>query len=101
MTERAFIEAANAIFHADVLLIATGAGWSADSGLATYPGVAEIPPYQKRNITYYDVCQPHWLQHEPQFFYGFWGDCTNVYRETTPHEGYAILKRWKDEILMG
>lgn len=99
--DQAYIEAANAIFNADVMLIATGAGWSADSGLATYPGVAEIPPYQKRNITYYDICQPHWLQHSPGFFYGFWGDCTNVYRETTPHEGYAILKRWKDEIIMG
>ena len=33
--------AASAINHADVLLLATGAGWSADSGLAVYKDVAD------------------------------------------------------------
>lgn len=93
-------EAAKLIMEAEVILISTGAGWSADSGLATYPGIAEIRPYQKRNLTYYDICQPWWLKKEPETFYGFWGDSCNVYRETTPHAGYALLKSWKDNILM-
>lgn len=38
--------AANAIRNADFLLIATGAGWSADSGLPTYSGVADIEAYK-------------------------------------------------------
>ena len=29
-------------------------------------------------------------------FYGFWGMCFNDYRDTNPHEGYRILKRWRD-----
>jgi len=98
--ESEYHQAAKAILEAEVILISTGAGWSADSGLATYPGIAEIPPYQERGLTYYDICQPWWAKREPATFYGFWGDSCNVYRETKPHDGYALLKSWKDEILM-
>eukprot|EP00961_Rhodomonas_salina_P180172 2431499-Rhodomonas_salina.2 len=28
--------------------------------------------------------------------YGFWGSCFNLYQDTTPHEGYAIVKKWCD-----
>ena len=35
--------AAAAIATADVLLVTTGAGWSADSGLAVYKDVADVP----------------------------------------------------------
>jgi len=98
--EDPYNRAAKLILEAEVILISTGAGWSADSGLATYPGIADIRPYQKRNLTYYDICQPWWLKKEPETFYGFWGDSCNVYRETTPHAGYSLLKSWKDDILM-
>jgi len=92
-------KAANAISECDALLIATGAGFSADSGLATYPGVADIKPYREQNLTYHDLCQPIWMTTDPAIHFGFWGDCTDVYRETAPHEGYGIVRRWCDELV--
>ena len=82
-----------------------GAGFSADSGLAVYADVAkahqfirlhmnlwtwcvggtfveclylEVPAYRDRKLTYQDVCQPHWLFEEPDLFWGFWGQCTEL-----------------------
>merc|ERR1719162_754864 len=40
--------AAKAINAADVLMLCTGAGFSADSGLAVYGDIARIPAYSKR-----------------------------------------------------
>eukprot|EP00971_Amphidinium_carterae_P122893 2432625-Amphidinium_carterae.1 len=46
--------AAEAIAEADVLFLCTGAGFSADSGLAVYKDIAEIAPYKERGST---MCQ--------------------------------------------
>lgn len=51
-------EAARKLFEADVLLAVTGAGFSADSGLATYDCVANIDAYQSRGWRYRDLCKP-------------------------------------------
>ena len=58
--------AATALANADVLLVATGAGWSADSGLAIYRDVANIEAYRKRGLTYHDLCNPNVLADEPE-----------------------------------
>jgi len=89
--------AACAISNADVLLVATGAGWSADSGLAVYRDVANVEEYRKRGLTYHDLCDPHVLANDPELFLGFWGGCFNDYRNTPPHEGYNIIAKWRDE----
>eukprot|EP01126_Amoeba_proteus_P033092 TRINITY_DN3238_c0_g2_i2.p1 TRINITY_DN3238_c0_g2~~TRINITY_DN3238_c0_g2_i2.p1 ORF type:complete len:283 (-),score=59.32 TRINITY_DN3238_c0_g2_i2:77-925(-) len=39
--------------------------------------------------------QKYRLETEPELFYGFWGGSFNVYRSTTPHEGYSIIQKWK------
>lgn len=90
--------AAAAIAQADVLLLLTGAGWSADSGLSVYKDVADVKAYRDRDLTYSSICEPHWLEDDPELFYGFWGKCFNDYRETTEHEGYHIVKRWRDSM---
>lgn len=79
--------AATAIHQADVLLVSTGAGWSADSGLAVYKDVADLPAYHARNLSYRDICQPHWLEEDPALFYGFWGGCYNdcARADASPH----------------
>ena len=87
--------AADAIRDADVLMLATGAGFSADSGLAVYRDIAEVPAYQERGLTYNSVCEPSWLEADPSLFYGFWGACFNDYRRTRPHRGYEIIRRWR------
>ncbi|CAE8626157.1 unnamed protein product, partial [Polarella glacialis] len=78
--------AAEALKRADVLLLCTGAGFSADSGLAVYKDIAEIEAYQDLGLRYHDICRPEWLKHDPELFYGFWGTCYNDYRDTEPHE---------------
>ena len=89
-------EAADAILEADVLLLATGAGWSAESGLAVYRDIANVKAYAERDLTYRELCVPQWLRDEPSLFWGFWGLCFNDYRQTRPHDGYNIVKKWRD-----
>lgn len=93
-------QAAKSIKEADFLLIATGAGFSADSGLPTYADVAKNPIYERLGIEYGDLCRLQCLRENPKLFYGFWGTCFNLYQrqpQFTPHEGYQILKKWCDE----
>ena len=51
-------EAATKLVEADVLLAVTGAGFSADSGLATYDCVANIDAYRSKGWRYRDLCTP-------------------------------------------
>ena len=50
-----FTRAAQEIAHADVLLIHLGAGMSADSGLAVFVNVADVPVYQEKSLSYVDL----------------------------------------------
>ncbi len=83
--------AAEHIRNADLLLIATGAGMSADSGLAVYKDIANVPIYNKLGLTYGMLCRPQWQQQDAEIFYGFWGNCYNTYMEVDPHRGYRII----------
>jgi len=94
--DEAYERAAKAIGAADVLLLSTGAGWSADSGLPVYKDIADVAAYEARGLTYHDLCEPHWLDDEPSLFHGFWGGCFNDYRDATPHLGYSIVRSWRD-----
>eukprot|EP01089_Gocevia_fonbrunei_P004257 TRINITY_DN1427_c0_g1_i1.p1 TRINITY_DN1427_c0_g1~~TRINITY_DN1427_c0_g1_i1.p1 ORF type:complete len:405 (-),score=66.67 TRINITY_DN1427_c0_g1_i1:11-1225(-) len=87
---------ADIIKESDFLLLHTGAGFSADSGLAVYKDIAKIEAYTQLNLDYKDLCVPKWLNEHPELFYGFWGKCFNDYRTTNPHEGYTILQKWKE-----
>jgi hypothetical protein len=87
-------QAAQHIARADFLLIATGAGFSADSGLPTYADVATHPIYQRQSLDYGDLCRNRCLHEDPALFYGFWGTCYNSYQQAHPHKGYGILQKW-------
>lgn len=95
--DEACCRAAEALLRADVLLVFTGAGFSADSGLPVYRDIAAVEAYQEKGLSYKDLCNPSWLHQEPEVFYGFWGSCFNSYRDAEPHEGYGVLQRWRDE----
>eukprot|EP00727_Mastigamoeba_balamuthi_P003705 m51a1_g13331 hypothetical protein (254) ;mRNA; r:1402-2163 len=88
---------ADLVRKSDVLLVATGAGDGASSGLKVYKEVSETAAYREAGLTYEDICTTHWLRDDPELFYGFWGSCLNAYRDTRPHDGNAILRRWRDE----
>lgn len=83
---------------ADFLLIATGAGFSADSSLPVYADIAKVDAYEKMNLEYHDLCDPYMLEQDENIFYGFWGSCTNSYRDTKHHNGYQILLKWRDAL---
>ena len=51
-------KAAQLLHSAEILLLVTGAGFSADSGLATYVDVADIDAYRERGWRYRDLCRP-------------------------------------------
>lgn len=82
--------------QSDVLLIAAGAGFSADSGLPVYKDIANVDAYERLGIDYQDLCDPGWLRDDPEMGLGFWGECFNLYRNTLPHHGYAILNSWRE-----
>ena len=93
-SESAITAAAAAIASATHLLIAAGAGFSADSGLPVYADIAAVPEYAARGLTYQELCTTQLLASDPAAAYGFWRSCVGHYRRATPHEGYAILERW-------
>ena len=95
--ERIINEAAYEIERADIFLLSVGAGFSADSGLAVYKDIANVPIYQEYELEYHDLCDPIWIKKDPAIFYGFWGKCFNDYRLTKPHEGYQIIDQWKQK----
>lgn len=81
----AYAAAAKAIADATHMLVATGAGFSADSGLPTYAAMPE---------SYHDLCRIETLLEQHVSSYGFWARSVRAYRAATPHVGYAILDRW-------
>jgi len=84
--------------QADALVICTGAGMGVDSGLPDFRGDSGFwnayPMYKNLNVNFYDAANPIHFSRDPEFGWGFYGHRTNLYRATTPHEGYALLKNW-------
>ena len=85
MTDINFHRAAMKLQQANYLLITTGAGFSADSGLQTY----ECAP-----VEYRDMCNPFKLTKEPYNFQKFWLNFTRSYMDTKAHIGYEVLDQW-------
>ncbi|MFL9957703.1 MULTISPECIES: Sir2 family NAD-dependent protein deacetylase [Paraburkholderia] len=45
---------------------------------------------------------PTWqVSRNPKLAWGFYGHRLSLYRETVPHEGFAILRRWADRMSHG
>ena len=93
--------AAQAIQNADFLLFGAGAGLGVDSGLPDFRGDAGFwrayPPFQKLGLGFADLANPHWFARDSRLAWGFYGHRLNLYRATSPHAGFSILKRWSAE----
>jgi NAD-dependent SIR2 family protein deacetylase len=98
-------EAAAAVSEAEALLITTGAGMGVDSGLPDFRGNQGFwkayPPLERLGISFVDMANPGWFSRDPELAWGFYGHRLNLYRETTPHAGFEILKRWSDRLPHG
>ncbi|MGD9253030.1 MAG: Sir2 family NAD-dependent protein deacetylase [Holophagae bacterium] len=97
--------AARAVADADALLITAGAGMGVDSGLPDFRGDAGFwktyPPLKQLGISFVDMANPGWFSRDPELAWGFYGHRLNLYRSTTPHQGFQILKRWAESAAHG
>lgn len=80
------IDAAQALARADWILVASGAGLSADSGLETYEGLRD------QGVDYDTLCRAELLYDKPALFQSFWMSSLLKYRSTEPHEGFRVLE---------
>jgi NAD-dependent SIR2 family protein deacetylase len=105
MNDLALGQAARAIAAADALLIGAGAGMGVDSGLPDFRGKdgfwRAYPPYQRLGLDFVALASPRWFAEDPTLAWGFYGHRMGLYRQTSPHEGFSILRRWASSARQG
>ena len=91
-------KAAEAIRKAQTLVVTAGAGMGVDSGLPDFRGDhgfwKAYPMYERLGINFVGAANPAHFERDPAFGWGFYGHRTNLYRETVPHAGFAMLLEW-------
>ena len=93
------IEEASALLAAaDALLITAGAGMGVDSGLPDFRGVEGFwrayPAARKLGLRFEELANPQWFEKDPALAWAFYGHRLHLYRDTVPHQGFEILKKW-------
>lgn len=87
--------AAKLLRDADGLLITAGAGMGVDSGLPDFRGDhgfwEAYPPLARAGIKFRQIANSVAFLKDPYLAWGFYGHRLQLYRETVPHEGFAIL----------
>ncbi|WP_298037592.1 Sir2 family NAD-dependent protein deacetylase [uncultured Desulfuromonas sp.] len=95
-----FVQAAEAVKAARALIVTAGAGMGVDSGLPDFRGDEGFwnayPPYRRLGLSFVDAANPAHFERDPAFGWGFYGHRTNLYRQTVPHAGFALLRRWAE-----
>jgi len=90
-----FKEAKKIIKEAEVILITAGAGMGVDSGLPDFRGNEGFwkayPAVAKLGYSFAQMANPTWFKTEPKLAWAFYGHRLNLYRETTPHNGFKML----------
>ncbi len=98
MTQRQLAEIAEMLAGAATLVITAGAGMGVDSGLPDFRGPQGFwkayPMYRRLGIGFVDAANPVHFQNDPAFGWGFYGHRTELYRQTEPHPGFALLRAW-------
>lgn len=96
--EKLFEAAAAVIKAADGLVVTAGAGMGVDSGLPDFRGNdgfwRAYPALQKAGVDFYQAAKFQTFLTNPARAWGFYGHRLNLYRQTQPHKGFSILKRW-------
>jgi NAD-dependent SIR2 family protein deacetylase len=105
MSENDLDRAAQAIARADALLIGAGAGMGVDSGLPDFRSDQGFwrayPPYEHLGLDFVSLADPRWFADDPALAWGFYGHRMQLYRQTEPHQGFAILHRWAGRMPRG
>lgn len=100
-----FERAAALIAGADLLVIAAGAGMGVDSGLPDFRANdgfwRAYPALQQAQLAFTSIASPATFRERPTLAWGFYGHRLALYRNTTPHAGFVVLKRWGDGMQHG
>jgi len=90
--------AARLIDAADCLVITAGAGMGIDSGLPDFRGRhgfwRAYPALGRQGIAFTSIASPQAFRDTPLLAWGFYGHRLALYRSTTPHAGFALLRDW-------
>lgn len=93
--------AAEVIRKAEVFVITAGAGMGVDSGLPDFRGDRGFwnayPAYARLGLTFIDCANPQHFSDDPALGWGFYGHRTNLYRDTIPHEGFHVIRKWIEQ----
>ncbi|GAY08745.1 NAD-dependent protein deacetylase of SIR2 family [Pseudonocardia sp. N23] len=69
-----------------------------DSGLPDFRGTEGFwrayPPYEALGLRFEELADPVHFADDPALAWGFYGHRLSLYRATTPHRGFAVLRRW-------
>jgi NAD-dependent SIR2 family protein deacetylase len=97
--------AAALIGQADGLLISAGAGIGVDSGLPDFRGNEGFwkayPALSQAGLAFTEIAAPKAFRDNPQQAWGFYGHRLQLYRDTVPHAGFALLKGWGNDMEHG
>ncbi|MDX2304414.1 MAG: Sir2 family NAD-dependent protein deacetylase [Microscillaceae bacterium] len=84
------------LLSSEVLILNTGAGMSADSGIPTYRGEGgswgKVESEFNRNVT--EIMTPQFILENPVMMWKRFCKGHHRLKETAPHDGYFILKNW-------
>ncbi|MFM9880377.1 MAG: SIR2 family NAD-dependent protein deacylase [Burkholderiaceae bacterium] len=97
--------AADLISQADALVIGAGAGIGVDSGLPDFRGNEGFwkayPALAKSQLNFSEIASPRTFEQDPKLAWGFYGHRLALYRQTIPHAGFAILRKWSERMPLG
>ena len=101
----ALAHAADLISQADALVVTAGAGMGVDSGLPDFRGTEGFwkayPALGREQMDFHAIASPAAFRDQPQRAWGFYGHRLQLYRQTQPHAGFGILKRWGENMPLG
>ena len=94
-------KAHNAINEADAIIITAGAGMGVDSGLPDFRGNEGFwkayPPIAELGYEFSEMANPSLFDSKPKLAWGFYAHRLKLYRDTIPHEGFALLLKLAKE----
>jgi NAD-dependent SIR2 family protein deacetylase len=78
--------------------VCAGAGMGVDSGLPDFRGPEGFwrayPPYRPLGLRFEELADPVHFAADPGLAWGFYGHRLELYRRTTPHAGFGVLREW-------
>lgn len=102
---QAWTQALSWLRRADGLVIAAGAGMGVDSGLPDFRGSEGLwrayPALRRAGLEFTRIASPRAFQEQPALAWGFYGHRLRLYRDTVPHEGFGVLRRWAGRMEKG